>query len=231
MPARLRVVLIVATLLIAGACSSSPSAVASITKHVTSLEPAQVTVAAINIVSSTVGPVVVGLVRNVSSTAVGGVQITAALTAKSGAPMGQPSFATTLLHVVPAGAEASFSIPFAEVPGTATSVSATVEADPFIPIPYVPITAVASAGKALGTDYEVSGTVTNSSSQAVTYPNVVATFYDHAGNVVGASHAVGTSDTVTPGGSAPFDIYLTQSGPLVSRYTLAAEGQLVAPSK
>jgi hypothetical protein len=229
MPARLKVALLVATLLLAAGCSHS--AAAQLGKRVSSQEPKQVTIASINVVSSSDGPIVVGLVRNGSNADVGGVMVTAGLTDAKGAAIGQPMFGTTLLHVVPPGASASFSIPFTEAKGTAASVSATVQADPEIPVPYVPLTVGPVTALAPGSFYEVTGTVTNSSASPVTYPNVVGTFYDRAGNVVGAAHSGGTSDTVTPGGTAPFDIILLEEGHSVSRYTLAAEGQVVAPSK
>jgi hypothetical protein len=227
---RLRVALLLAALVVAGACSSSgPTAV---TKQLFSQEPHAVTIASINVVSSTVGPVVVGEVRNVSGTAVGGVQVTVTLKDAKGHAMSQPMIGTTLLHEVPAGAVASFSIPF-EVHGTVGSVSATVEMPLAFPNAYVPMTVASHTGTTLGTglsaSYEVSGTVTNSSDQPVNYPNVVATFFDHSGNVVGAAHDVGSTGTVVPGGSSSFNIILLEEAHLVARYDLAAEGQIVAP--
>jgi hypothetical protein len=227
---RLRIALWLAALVVAGACSSSSPA--AVTKQLSSQEPHVVTIAQLNLVSSTVGPVLVGEVRNVSGTVVGGVQVTAVLKDAHGRAMGQPMFGTTLLHTVPAGGLASFSIPF-EVHGTVGSVSATVEVPPAFPNSYVPMTIASHTATTLGTgpsaSYEVSGTVTNSSGQPVNYPNVVATFFDHSGNVVGAAHDVGSTGTVVPGGSSPFNIILLEEAHLVARYDLAAEGQLVAP--
>ncbi|HEU5002674.1 MAG TPA: FxLYD domain-containing protein [Actinomycetota bacterium] len=226
MPARLRGALLIAVLLVAGACGST----SSISKHLSSAEPHIVTISSINVVSSTVGPVVVGEVHNLSPAAISGVQLTTSVTIGKGAP-GEPMEATTLLHVVPGGGHASFSIPFPEVHGTATAVKANVQAEPIIAIPYAPLSVTLQNRISLGHDIEVTGTVTNSSGKAVTFPNVVATFYNRSGAVVGAAHSVGTSDTVTPGATAPFDIILVDDGPLVSHYSLAAEGQVVAPSQ
>lgn len=226
MPARLRGALLIAVLLVAGACGSGTS----LGKHLSSAEPGTVTISSINVVSSTVGPVVVGEVRNHSSSPISGVQLSASVTIGKGTPEA-PMVATTLLHVVPGGATASFTIPFPEVHGTATSVRASVQAELTIPIPYAALSVTSQTRTALGHDLEVTGTVTNTSGKAVTYPNVVATFYNSSGAVVGAAHSVGTSDTVTPGGTAPFDIILVDDGPLVSRIALTAEGQVVTPSQ
>lgn len=229
MPARLRLIVILAALLLAGACSSATETTMVLRTHTASLEPAQVTIASINVVSSTVGPIVVGLVRNVTTTSVGGVQVVATLGTASGSPLGRPSFASTLLHVVPPGGEAAFTITFDGAHATAGSVSATVQDEPSVPVPFVTMTVASSSGIDLAAGYEVTGTVLNSSSAPVEFPNVVATFYDHAGNVVGAASGTGTAATVAPGGSTPFDIYLLGSGKLVARYALAAEGQVVTP--
>lgn len=233
MPVRRRAALAFAVALLAGllaaACSAKSAAV--VVKHTASLQPGQVTIASINVVSSTVGPVVVGEVHNVSTTAIGGVQVTAALKNTAGASMGQAMFSTTLLHVVPPGSKASFSIPFAEVHGTAGSVSATVQADAAVPLQFVPLTVAKATSTFLGSDYRVTGTVTNSSDSPITYLNVVATFYDHAGHVVGADHDTGTNETLAPGESRPFEITLLEEAPLVARYALAAEGQVVAAGK
>lgn len=226
MPARLKGVLLIAVALIAGACGSG----SSITQHLSSAEPHRVTISSINVVSSTVGPVVVGEVHNLSSGPISGVELNASVTLDKGGSVG-PMLATTLLHVIPAGGKASFSLPFPETHGTTTAVKADVQADAGVPIPYAMLSIATQAKKELGNDVEVTGTVTNSSGKPVSYPNVVATFYNGSGAVVGSAHSVGTSDTVTPGGTAPFDIILVDDGPLVTRYSLAAEGQVVTPSQ
>lgn len=226
MPARLKVALVLAAVLIAGACSKS-TPTASLTKNVKTLQPKEVKITAINAVSTTVGSLVFGEVRNLSSAPIGGVQITVSITEKGGKVVGAPFPASSLLNVIPAGATAPFYYPF-DGTHTVASVSATVQAGSVIPVPYDPLTVSSSTGTSLGSAYQVSGTVTNSSGVPIDYPNVVATMFDHAGNVVGAQDDVGTSDTVTPGGTTHFDIILPSVGPLVSRYTVVAEGEVVA---
>jgi hypothetical protein len=83
------------------------------------------------------------------------------------------------------------------------------------------------AGQPLGSDYEVTGTVSNSSSTPVTFANVVATFYDKSGNVVGAAHDVSDGSTIAPGGTTSFTILLQEQGAKVAKYSLVAEAQVV----
>lgn len=213
-----------ATLLIGAACSSGQPGLVS---HLFSQSPGQVRIVDINVVSSTVGPVVVGEVRNRSSVPVGGVQVVAALQDKKGSAIGKPQSSFTFLQVLPAGAKASFAIPFVESQGTAATVSATVQANAQVEVNVVPLTVVSQQARHLGSDYVVSGTVRNTSLAPVDFTNVVATFYGAHGKVVGAANSIGTSDTVVPGASASFNITLLEQGPLVTRYVLTSEGKVV----
>lgn len=213
-----------ATLLIAGACSSGQPGLAT---HLFSQSPGRVRIVDINVVASTIGPVVVGEVRNRSSVPVGGVQVVAALQDKKGSAIGKPQSSFTFLQVLPAGAKASFAIPFVESHGTAATVSATVQANAQVEVNVVPLTVVSQQARHLGSDYVVSGTVRNTSLAPVDFTNVVATFYGAHGKVVGAANSIGTSDTVVPGASASFNITLLEQGPLVTRYVLTSEGKVV----
>ncbi|MGH2717376.1 MAG: FxLYD domain-containing protein [Actinomycetota bacterium] len=230
MSARLRVALLLAALLIAGACGKSSPGATPLTKSVHTLQPSVVKITAINAVSATVGSAVYGEVQNLSSSSIGGVQLTLSITQKNGKVVNTPFPASTMLNVIPPGATAPFTFPF-DGTGVVAAVSATVQAGSVIPVPYDPLTVGTSTASLLGSAYQVSGTVTNSSGVPITYHNVVATMFDHSGNVVGAADDYGTSDTVTPGGTSNFDIILTGTGHLVARYTLVAEGRVVAQSK
>lgn len=229
MPARLRVAILLAALLIAGACGKS-TPTATLTKTMTSLQPKAVKITSLNAVSSTVGSMVFGQVQNLSAAPIGGVQLTVSITQKNGKVVDAPFPASTMLNELPPRAKSPFQFPF-DGTGVVTSVSATVQVGSVIPVPYDPLTVGSSTGTILGTAFQVSGTVTNSSGVPITYPNVVATMFDHSGNVVGAAYDVGTSDTVVPGGTSNFDIILTGEGRLVAHYTVVAEGRVVAQSQ
>lgn len=227
MPARLRSVGVLAVLAITGACSSGHAGLVS---HLNSQSPGRVSITDINVVPSTVGPVVVGEVRNRSSVPIGGVQVIAALKDAKGSAIGKPQSSFTFLQVLPPGAKASFAIPFVESHGTAATVSATVQANAQLEVNVVPLSVVSQQAMHLGSAYLVTGTVKNTSLEPVDFTNVVATFYGATGQVVGAANSIGTSDTVVPGASTTFHITLLEQGPLVRRYVLASEGKVVPAS-
>ncbi|HLI55417.1 MAG TPA: hypothetical protein VKY26_00155, partial [Actinomycetota bacterium] len=99
MPVRVRLALLLAAVLIAGACGKSTPA-ATITTTVKTLQPSEVKIADINVVSSTVGSVVVGEVQNVSTTAIGGIQLDVSFTQKNGKVEGAPLPAAPMLNVL-----------------------------------------------------------------------------------------------------------------------------------
>ncbi len=59
------------------------------------------------------------------------------------------------------------------------------------------------------------------------FANVVATFYDKAGAVVGAAHDVSDTTALPPGGTTSFSIILQEQAAKVATYSLAAEAQIV----
>jgi hypothetical protein len=225
MHARLRVALVVAGLLVPVSCSHGTAAVV---KNIHNADQ-RLSVISVNTLPTSIGPVVVGEIRNASSSPVEGVQVAVSLTDKAGNAIGnQVGFA--LLKVIPAGAKAPFSIPYTGGSRDVSKVSATVKADPLVQMQYTTVQVATRNAQTLGTDYEVTGTVANSSSTPVTYANIVATFYDKAGSVVGAAHDVTDGSAIPPGGTAPFSIFLQEQGSRVATYSLVAEAQVVNPS-
>lgn len=198
--------------------------------HLSSSNPKQVSIADVNVVASSDGPVVVGEVHNLARVPVGGVEVTAALTTRTGSAIGTPQSAPTLLEVLAPGAKASFSIPFVGAHGTASTVSATVSADPQVAVNVVPLTVVAMQARTLGSAYEVTGTVKNTSQSPVSNANVVATFYGSSGKVVGAAQSSGAAPTLAPGASTTFTLTVLEQASLVKRYVLATEGTVVVAS-
>lgn len=209
-------------LLTALACSSGGNAV----KMKVTNQDQRLSVVSIKSFPTSIGPVVVGEIRNGSSEPVEGVRVTVSLKDQGGGTIGQ-QFGFTLLRVIPAGDRSSFSIPFPGEKKTVGTVSATVQADPKVVVQLVPVKVASQQSDTLGTDYEVTGTVANSTDAPIRFANVVATFYDRSGGVVGAAHDVSSDAALAPGQSAEFRIVLQEQARLVANYRLAAEAQVV----
>jgi hypothetical protein len=71
--------------------------------------------------------------------------------------------------------------------------------------------------------YHVSGQVRNPSAFAVKSPEVVATFYDAADQVLRVEMTLAQVDPLLPGQSSPFEVVLVDPPPDVVRYTLQTE--------
>ena len=221
MRARIRIALLMVGLLVAVSCSHGPTVQKTIHNS-----DKRISVVSINTLPTSIGPVVVGEVRNTSGSPVDGVQIAVSLTDRAGHAIGD-QFGFTLLKVLPPRAKAPFSIPYTGGTHNVSKVSATVKADPSVQMQYTTVHVVSKTAQALGTDYEVTGTVSNSSSTPVNFANIVGTFYDKSGNVVGAAHDVSDASTIPPGGTASFNLILQEQGSKVDHYSLTAEAQVV----
>jgi hypothetical protein len=183
-------------------------------------------VVSINTLPTSIGPVVVGEVRNASGSPVDGVQIAVSLTDRAGQAIGN-QFGFTLLKVLPPGAKAPFSIPYTGGTHDVGKVSATVRADPTVAVQYATVQVVSKTAQALGKDYEVTGTVSNSSSAPVNFANIVGTFYDKSGTVVGAAHDVSDATAIPPGGTTSFNLIVQEQASKIATYSLTAEAQVV----
>jgi len=221
MRTRIRIALLLVGLLVAASCSHGPTVQETVHNS-----DKRISVVSINTLPTSIGPVVVGEVRNASGSPVDGVQIAVSLTDRAGQAIGN-QFGFTLLKVLPPGAKAPFSIPYTGGTHDVGKVSATVRADPSVQIDYTTVQIASKAAQALGTDYEVTGTVSNSSSTPVNFANVVGTFYDKSGNVVGAAHDVSGATTIPPGGTALFNLVVQEQASKITKYSLTAEAQVV----
>src|SRR5712671_2587057 len=107
MRARIRIALLqVVGMLVAVSCSHGPTVQETV--HNTDK---RISVVSINTLPTSIGPVVVGEVRNASGSPVDGVQIAVSLTDRAGQAIGN-QFGFTLLKVLRPGAKAPFSIPY-----------------------------------------------------------------------------------------------------------------------
>ncbi len=221
MRARIRIALLLVGLLVAVSCSHGPTV-----KETVHNSDKRISVVSINTLPTSIGPVVVGEVRNASGSPVDGVQIAVSLTDRAGQAIGN-QFGFTLLKVLPPGAKAPFSIPYTGGTHDVGKVSATVKADPSVQMQYTKVQVLSRTAQALGTDYEVTGTVSNSSSTPVNFANIVGTFYDKSGHVVGAAHDVSDATTIPPGGTTKFNLIVQEQASKIATYSLTAEAQVV----
>jgi hypothetical protein len=219
--ARIRTALLLVGMVVAASCSNGPTVQETVHNS-----DRRISVVSINTLPTSIGPVVVGEIRNASGSPVDGVQIAVSLTDRGGQAIGN-QFGFTLLKVVPPGAKAPFSIPYTGGTHDVGKVSATVKADPTVAMPYTTVQVVSKTAQALGKDYEVTGTVSNSSSTPVNFANVVGTFYDKSGNVVGAAHDVSDATAIPPGGTTSFNLIVQEQASKVATYSLTAEAQVV----
>ena len=215
-----------AGILAAAGCSHGNPGV---TTTIHSVDP-RLSVVSVNALPTTIGPVVDGELRNTSNGPVQLAQVAVSLTDTGGKDIGS-QFGYTLLKVIPPGAKAAFSIPYTGGPRSVGKVSATVTAATAAPTGYTTVQVASKQGGVLGNDFQVTGTVSNSSSGPVHYVNVVATFYDAKGKVVGAAQDESDASAVPPGGTTSFNIILQEQGTKVSTYALASEAQVVAPGQ
>ena len=221
MRTRIRIALLLVGLLVAASCSHGPTVQETVHNS-----DKRISVVSINTLPTSIGPVVVGEVRNASGSPVDGVQVAVSLTDRAGQAIGN-QFGFTLLKVLPPGAKAPFSIPYTGGTHDVGKVSATVRADPAVAMQYTTVQVVSKTAQALGKDYEVTGTVSNSSSTPVDFANVVGTFYDKGGSVVGAAHDVSDATAIPPGGTTSFNLIVQEQGSKVDHYSLTAEAQVV----
>ncbi|HEX9316194.1 MAG TPA: FxLYD domain-containing protein [Actinomycetota bacterium] len=221
MRARIRIALLLVGMLVAASCSHGPTVQETIHNS-----DKRISVVSMNTLPTSIGPVVVGEVRNASRSPVDGVQIAVSLTDRAGQAIGN-QFGFTLLKVLPPGAKAPFSIPYTGGTHDVGKVSATVRADPSVQMQYTTVQVVTKTAQALGTDYEVTGTVSNSSSMPVNFANIVGTFYDKSGHVVGAAHDVSDATTIPPGGTTKFNLIVQEQASKIATYSLTAEAQVV----
>jgi hypothetical protein len=221
MRTRIRIALLLVGMLVAVSCSHGPTVQETVHNS-----DKRISVVSINTLPTSIGPVVVGEVRNASGSPVDGVQIAVSLTDRAGQAIGNP-FGFTLLKVLPPGAKAPFSIPYTGGTHDVGKVSATVRADPTVAVQYATVQVVSKTAQALGKDYEVTGTVSNSSSAPVNFANIVGTFYDKSGTVVGAAHDVSDATAIPPGGTTSFNLIVQEQASKIATYSLTAEAQVV----
>src|SRR5438270_13897891 len=105
MRTRTRVALLLVGMLVAVSCSHGPTVEETIHNS-----DKRISVVSINTLQTSIGPVVVGEVRNASGSPVDGVQIAVSLTDRAGHAIGH-KFGFTLLKVLPSGAKTALAFP------------------------------------------------------------------------------------------------------------------------
>src|SRR5256714_14680291 len=140
MRARIRIALLLVGMLVAASCSHGPTVQETIHNS-----DRRISVVSVNTLPTSIGPVVVGEVRNASNAPIEGVQVAVSLTDKAGHAIGD-QFGFALLKILPAGAKAPFSIPYTGGTHDFARATATVKAEPSVQMPYTTVQVASRAG-------------------------------------------------------------------------------------
>lgn len=145
---------------------------------------------------------IVGEVRNNTDSPMEYVEIVATLYDDDGNMTGTES-GFTLLDVVLPGGKSPFEISTSEWEGT-THYKLQVQGDP-ADMPRQDMSIVSHSSRVDRLGYlNIFGEVQNTGETASEWVQIVATLYDEADNVVGASYAFSSMDIIEPGETSPF---------------------------
>ncbi len=134
------------------------------------------------------------------------------------------------LDAVPSGGRAPFSVLFSTPPNGVVDFQAyVVRADPAYNYDsrYTALEVSDLQTQSVGTQYRVSGKVSNSGPGAAAGPHVVITLYDDKGRVTGFRQFALPTDPLAAGGSTPFDVLVSPdpSAPTVAKSSVVAQAQ------
>lgn len=151
-----------------------------------------------------------GEVYNPTDTPLTHVQLEVTLTAADGTALVRMA---TLLSAdyIPAGERAPFAVLFSPTPGAARCVATPVRAEAIGPVTafYRPLTVTDAQGGPQGPRYMVHGRLWNQGTESLQFLNVVVTFYNKRGWVLGYRHQVLRDLTLASGETAEFEIVFT----------------------
>ncbi|MGH2692527.1 MAG: FxLYD domain-containing protein, partial [Actinomycetota bacterium] len=144
---------------------------------------------------------------------------------ESGKTVGQGS-GFVLINVISPSAKAPFSIPFTVGKTAFKVVEAKLEAVAGGGERSTKLEIADQKGRRVGPIYEVTGSARNPGSTEVTFPKVVATFYDEEGSVVGAETGFVDQDRLGPGQAGRFLMTVSERNKLIRSFTLISEGTI-----
>jgi LysM repeat protein len=167
-----------------------------------------------------------GEIVNTSALTVTNAHVSVALVDSSGAPLLEAD-AQTAADVVPPGGRSPFRLLFTTPPEGWADLSATIaraEVAGLLPPGYVPIVVGATASEQVEAEYQISGSVQNSSPELVAESvTVIVTAYDADGYVIAVRQVdVDVGEALTPGAEAQFQILVAyHDGPPVQTSVVA----------
>lgn len=151
-----------------------------------------------------------GEVYNPTTSPLTNVQLEVALTAADGTALARLA---TLLSAdyISAGERAPFAVLFPTTAGAARCVATPVRAEAIGPVTefYRPLTVTDAQGAPQGARYVVRGRLWNQGADSLRFLNVVVTFYNKRGLVLGYRHQVLRDRTLASGETADFDMVFT----------------------
>ncbi len=158
------------------------------------------------------------------------IQIEVTLLAIDGTVLGSN---TTLLSTdyLPANGRAPFAVLFSPpVEGAARCTVKVVRAETIGPVTafYRPLDVSDAQGTPQGPRYVVQAKLFNQGQESVQRPNIVVTFYNRSGQVLGYRHAVLRDRTLAPGEMADFEVVFTPpAGERPATFRINAWGEVV----
>ncbi len=171
-----------------------------------------------------------GEVVNVTDFAIVNVQVYVALFDATGERLVEANVFTAV-DVIPPYERSPFGILFTTPPADWVSSQITImrgEAAGVLADSYVPIAVIETEGQPTGPQFQVSGTVQNTSAEkSAGSVNVTVTAYDAEGLVTGfRQEAVELAGTLAPGTTAPFTVLLNFHGTLPADFNVVALGRI-----
>ena len=173
-----------------------------------------------------------GEIVNTAPVTITNVQVRVTLFAEAGQPVARVD-AFAAADLIPPGQRSPFGILFTSPPvGWASSQVVIVrgEAAGEMATSYVPIAVTEATGQPSGPQFQVSGSVQNTSpEQAAGSVHVIATTYDDQGMVTGFRQgSVPLDEPLTPGATAPFSLLFNFHGDEPADYHVIALGRAPA---
>jgi hypothetical protein len=137
----------------------------------------------------------------------------------------------TALQVIPAGQSTPFRLLFTDPPATYAKFSITpLRGESVDPASrYAQIKVAKTTGAPSGSQYRVTGELTNTDKVNATKVRVIVTTYDAEKRVIGYRDVVVAEGPLAPNAVQPFDITLASSTNTVGSFGVMAEALQAAP--
>ena len=193
--------------------------------------PGPYAIRGLNVYKTPVGSLeCLGEVFNPGPNALGNVQLQISLLDQADQTLLVEPFLVAL-QVVPAGQSSPFRLLFTDPPATYAKFSITpLRGETVDPASrYAQIKVAKTSGAAKGSQYQVTGELTNADKVDATKVRVIVTTYDAEKRVIGFRDVVVAEGPLAPNAAQPFDITLASSINTVASFGVVAEALLATP--